>query len=80
MQKQLLNTINKIANQISSEQASEYNKNYFKSIRTAINRNLPDLGRNLDNVRGREFKSSNNILDRKFEKKNYMNDLHCEQI
>lgn len=55
---------------MSKEQASEYTQNSFKSIRSAINHHLQDLGRDLEIVRGREFRTSNNILDGKL-KKNY---------
>jgi hypothetical protein len=48
-----------------SEQASEYNKNSYKSIRSALNRHLQDLGRDIDIVCGREFRSNNSILDGK---------------
>jgi len=54
--------------QMSKEQASEYTQNSFKSIRSAINRHLQDLGRDLEIVRGREFRTSNNILDGKLKK------------
>ena len=50
---------------MSSEQASEYNKNSYKSIRLALSRHFQDLGRDIDIVRGREFRSSNTILDGK---------------
>lgn len=53
---------------MSLQQASEYNHNSYKSIRSALNRHLQDLGRDLDIVRGREFRSSNNILDGKLKK------------
>lgn len=53
---------------MSSEQTSEYQKNSYKSIRSAINRHLQDLGRDIDIVRGKEFRSSNSILDGKLKK------------
>ena len=53
----------KRCNQMSSEQASEQNKNSYQSIRSALNRHLQDLGRDIDIVRGREFQPSNGILD-----------------
>ena len=62
------NNNEKRCNQMSSEQASEYNTNSYKSIRSALNRHLQDLGRNIDIVRGREFRSSNSILDGKLKK------------
>ncbi|XP_062568618.1 uncharacterized protein LOC134230786 [Saccostrea cucullata] len=49
-------------------QNMEYHKNSFKSIRSALNRYLQDLGRDFDIVRGREFRTSNNILDGKLKK------------
>jgi hypothetical protein len=42
-----------------------YNKNSYKSIRLALSRHFQDLGRDIDIVRGREFRSSNTILDGK---------------
>ena len=51
-----------------NKQANEYTKNPFKSIRSAINRQFQDLGRDIDIVRGKEFRASNNILDGKLKK------------
>ena len=57
------------AKQMITGQAVEYTKNTYKSIRSAINRHLLDLGRiDLDVVRGREFRTSNDILDGKLKK------------
>ena len=53
---------------MTTECALEYNINSYKAIRSAINRHLHDLGRDLDIVRGREFKRSNAILDGKLKK------------
>jgi hypothetical protein len=53
---------------MSSEQASEYNKYSYKSIRSDLNRQLQDLGRDIDIVRGRDFRSNNSILDGKLKK------------
>ena len=54
--------------EMTTECALEYNINSYKAIRSAINRHLHDLGRDLDIVRGREFKRSNAILDGKLKK------------
>lgn len=51
------------------EQASEYHKNSFKSIRSALNRHIQNLGRDFDIVRDRQFKTCNSILDGKLKKK-----------
>jgi tyrosine-protein phosphatase YwqE len=56
------------AKQMAAEQANEYTKNSFKSIRSPINRHCQDLGRDIDIVRGKEFRVSNNILDGKLKK------------
>ena len=53
---------------MAAEQANEYTKNSFKSIRSAINRHFQDLGRDIDIVSGKEFRASNNILDGKLKK------------
>lgn len=50
------------------EQASEYHKNSFKSIRSALNRHIQNLGRDFDIVRDRQFKTCNSILDGKLKK------------
>jgi hypothetical protein len=60
---------------MTSGQASEYHSNTFKSIRSAINRHLHDIGRQFDIVRDREFKTCNNILDGKLKKKNLQEGL-----
>jgi hypothetical protein len=39
--------------------------NTFKSIRSAINRPLQEIGHLFDKVRDREFKACNNIIDGK---------------
>lgn len=36
-----------------------------KSIRSAINRYVQDLGRDFEKVRGKDFRTSNSILDGK---------------
>ena len=59
---------------MAAEQANEYTKNSFKSIRSAINRHFQDLGRDIYIFRGKEFRVSNNILDGKL-KKNLQEDL-----
>ena len=46
----------------------EYHKNTMKSLRSAINRQLRELDREIDIVRGREFRKSNDILDGKLKK------------
>ena len=56
------------AKQMAAEQANEYTKNSFKSIRSAINRHFQDLGRDIYIFRGKEFRVSNNILDGKLKK------------
>ena len=53
---------------MTTDCALEYNINFYKAIRSGINRHLHDLGRDLDIVRGREFKRSNVILDVKLKK------------
>ena len=53
---------------MTTECALEYNINSYKAIRSGINRHLHDLGRDLDIVRGRAFKMSNEILDGKLKK------------
>ena len=44
-------------------QAEEYHKNTLKTIRGAFNRHLQDIGREIDIVRDKEFKSANRVLD-----------------
>lgn len=44
-------------------QAEHYHKNTLKNLRSALNRHLKDLGRNIDIVRYKEFKSANHTLD-----------------
>lgn len=49
---------------MSFEQTSEYQKkNSYKSICSAINRHLQNLGREINIVRGKEYKSSNMNFD-----------------
>lgn len=55
--------VKKRENSMTVEQAAEYNKNTLKNIRAAINRKLCDVGRDLDIVRDKEFKSANKALD-----------------
>lgn len=44
-------------------QADHYHKNTLKNLRSALNRHLQDLRRNVDIVRDKEFKSANHTLD-----------------
>lgn len=44
-------------------QAEHYHKNTLKNLRSALNSHLQDLGRNIDIVRNKEFKSANHALD-----------------
>ncbi len=44
---------------------SEYHKNTLRNIRAAINRHLQDIGIDIDIVRDKAFKASNNMLDAK---------------
>ena len=53
---------------MTKQQASEYHNNTFKSIRSALNRHIHDIGRQFDIVRDREFRESNNVLDGKLKK------------
>ncbi|XP_065924521.1 uncharacterized protein [Magallana gigas] len=53
---------------MTKQQASEYHNNTFKSIRSALNRHIYDIGRQFDIVRDREFRESNNVLDGKLKK------------
>ena len=53
----------KRAEDLTLAQSENYHKNSLKSIRSAINRHLQDLGRSIDIVRDKEFKSANNTLD-----------------
>ena len=48
---------------MSEEQSAEYHKNSFKNVRAAINRHMKDIGRDVDIVRDKEFKSSNGMLN-----------------
>ncbi|KAK3106038.1 hypothetical protein FSP39_011471 [Pinctada imbricata] len=57
--------VSKRANSMSEAQASEYHKNSFKAIRSAINRHLNDLNRDIDIVRDKAFKTANQALDGK---------------
>ena len=77
MQKQLRNTINKIANQMSSDQASEYNKNPFEQPLIEI---YQIWGGTLIMFEGGNLKAATTFLMGNLKKKIYMNDLHCEQI
>ena len=40
-----------------------YHKNTIKNIRSALNRHLSDIGRRIDIVHDKDFKSANNTLD-----------------
>ena len=51
----------KRAEDLTLAQSENYHKKSLKSIRSAINRHLQDLGRYID--RDKEFKSANNTLD-----------------
>ena len=53
----------KRAEDLTLAQSENYHKNSLKSIRSAINRHLQDLGRSIDIVRDKEFKSANNTLN-----------------
>lgn len=44
------------------EHTSEYHKNTMKAIRAAINRHLSDIGRNIDIVNDKAFKTANKSL------------------
>jgi hypothetical protein len=50
------------------DQTMKYHTNTFKSINSAVNRHLHDVGRDVDIVRDRAFKSSNNVLDGRLKK------------
>lgn len=50
---------------LPENQATEYHKNSMKSIRAALNRKIKDLGRDIDIVRDKEFKKSNDLLNAK---------------
>lgn len=52
---------------MSSEQASKYKK-IPKSCRSVFKRHLQDLGRDIDIVNGKEFRSSNSNLDGKLKR------------
>ncbi|XP_033730755.1 uncharacterized protein LOC117320207 [Pecten maximus] len=51
--------------EMTSDQAREYHKNSMKSIRGALNRHIKDVGRDMDIVRDKDFRSANNMLDGK---------------
>lgn len=53
----------------------EYHNNSYKSIQSAIIRHLQDLGREFDIVKGREFNTSNIILDGRLKKKDLQEGL-----
>ena len=53
----------KRAEELTLAQSENYHKNSVKSMRSAINRHLQDLGGPIDIVRDKEFKSANNTLD-----------------
>ena len=44
-------------------QTGYYHKNTLKNSRAAINRHLNDIGRSVDIVRDKEFKTANQTLD-----------------
>ena len=50
---------------LNENEAGEYHKNSMKSIRTAINRHLHDIDRDIDIVRDKIFKRANDVLDGK---------------
>ena len=52
---------------MTTECALEYNINSYKAIRSAINRHLHDLGRDLVIVRGKEFKRLDGKLKKNLE-------------
>jgi hypothetical protein len=49
--------------ELTDAQTETYHKNSLKSLRSAINRHLQDLGRSIDVVRDKEFKAANHTLD-----------------
>ncbi|XP_061176184.1 uncharacterized protein LOC133185142 [Saccostrea echinata] len=49
--------------ELTVAQAENYHKNSLKNLRAAINRHLQDLGRSIDIVRDKEFKTANHTLD-----------------
>ncbi|KAK3105732.1 hypothetical protein FSP39_004479 [Pinctada imbricata] len=57
--------VSKRANCLSEAKASEYHKKSFKTIRSAINRHLNDLNRDIDIVRDKAFKTANQTFDGK---------------
>ena len=54
----------KRAEDLTLAQSENYHKNSSKSMRSAINRHLQDLGSSIDIVRDMEFKSAKNTMDR----------------
>ncbi|CAC5383685.1 unnamed protein product [Mytilus coruscus] len=58
-------TLNKRIQSMPESMAKEYHKNSLKSVRSAINRHLKDIGRNIDIVRDKDFKLSNSMLSAK---------------
>ena len=57
--------LNKRIQSMPENMAQEYHKNSLKNVRAAINRHLKDIGRTIDIVRDKEFKSSNSMLSAK---------------
>ncbi|XP_052068538.1 uncharacterized protein LOC127707827 isoform X2 [Mytilus californianus] len=53
----------KRASRMPEKYASVYHRNTFINVRSALNRHLKDLQRNIDIVRDKEFRNSNNMLD-----------------
>ena len=54
----------KRAEDLTLAQSENYHKNSSKSMRSAINRHLQDLGSSIDIFRDMEFKSAKNTMDR----------------
>ncbi|CAC5410636.1 unnamed protein product [Mytilus coruscus] len=57
--------LNKRIQSMPENMAQEYHKNPLKSVRSAINRHLKDIGRNIDIVRDKDFKLANSMLSAK---------------
>ncbi|CAC5424288.1 unnamed protein product [Mytilus coruscus] len=57
--------LNKRIQSMPENMAHEYHKNSLKSVRSAINRHLKDIGRNIDILRDKDFKLANSMLSAK---------------
>lgn len=51
------------ATSLKQEHAEEYHKHTLKNIRAALNRHLQDIGRDIDIVRDRQFKTCKKTLN-----------------